>query len=56
MSGQCLDVWKASTDEGAKIVTWPQKDEVEDNQLWYEDEYGYIRSKLSNMVIDGSSK
>ena len=30
------------------------EEEVKDNQLWWEDKYGNIRSKLNDYVMDDS--
>lgn len=52
LNGMCLDVDDADPTEGTRVAMWPKYDEPRDNQLWYEDRYGYLRSKLNDMVID----
>ena len=56
LNGLCLDVYKADPTEGTQVVMWSKADETQEHQLWYEDRYGYIRSKLNNMILDASSK
>ena len=55
MHGQCVTVRNACPDPDTEIVMW-DKEEGEDHQLWYEDKYGVIRSKLTDFVLDSSSK
>jgi hypothetical protein len=55
MHGKVIDVSKGCRDAGTKIVMWNKKDpEDNDNQIWYEDKYGYIHSKLNGFVFDSS--
>ena len=58
-SGKCIDV--AMNDEGevgSRVIIYEKKDQFHrdgnDNQLWYEDKYGIIHSKIKDMVIDTS--
>ena len=38
-----------------KVVVYERdEEEVKDNQLWWEDKYGNIRSKLNDYVMDDS--
>ena len=60
-SGKCIDV--AMNDEGevgSRVIIYEKKDQFHrdgnDNQLWYEDKYGIIHSKIKDMVIDTSGK
>jgi hypothetical protein len=65
-SGKVLDVQRESKSEGAAVIQWPDKAEVEnqltqDNQRWSWDGSGAERrltNKLSNLVldIDGTGK
>jgi hypothetical protein len=56
LNGKVLDIEGASTSPGAKVVMYQQKDRSSaDNQLWFEDSNGNIRSKLNEkLVLDAS--
>jgi len=58
MNGKVLDIAGAKTSAGAKVIMYGKKDSGDaDNQLWFEDRYGNIRSKLNPfLVLDGSGK
>jgi len=58
MHGKVLDIEGGSTQAGAKVVMYDQKDASDaDNQLWFEDRYGNIRSKLNErLILDGRGK
>jgi len=58
MNGKVLDIAGAKTSAGAKVIMYEKKDSGDaDNQLWFEDRYGNIRSKLNpSLVLDGSGK
>jgi len=58
MNGKVLDIEGASSQSGAKVLMYDQKDPSgADNQLWFEDRYGNIRSKLNpRLVLDASGK
>jgi len=49
-----LDVSGADRKPGAKVILFTDKGDLADNQLWYEDERGVIRSKMNNFAIDTS--
>jgi len=52
MNGKVLDIEGENKKRGAKVVMWPQKDKSNaDNQLWFEDRYGNIRSKLNDQLV-----
>jgi len=52
MHGKVLDIEAGSSQSGAKVVMFDQKDpKSADNQLWFEDRYGNIRSKLNDHLI-----
>ncbi|ELU00451.1 hypothetical protein CAPTEDRAFT_225061 [Capitella teleta] len=51
-----MDVEKASSKPGTKVVLFRDKGQMDDNQLWYEDEEGIIRSKLNGFAMDASGK
>jgi hypothetical protein len=53
--GKVLDISGGSKSAGAKVIIYPKKGKGTDNQLWFEDSYGNIRSKLNdNLVLDAS--
>merc|ERR1712170_198142 len=52
MNGRVLDVKGNDASPGTKVITYTRNDGLTDNQLWYEDRYGCIRSKLSDLAID----
>jgi len=54
MDGKVLDVRDADMNPGAKVICWGRHDSEQDNQLWYEDKYGNIRSKMNDFVIDNT--
>jgi hypothetical protein len=56
MHGKVLDVHGANPNDGARVCIWDKKPRPEDNQLWYEDQEGYLRSKLSQKVLDAAGK
>jgi len=49
-----LDVRGADRKPGAKVILFSDKGDYADNQLWYEDERGVLRSKMNNFAIDSS--
>ena len=52
LSGKMLDIEGANRAAGAKVVMWEQNNG--DNQQWYEDKNGLLRSKLNDFVPDSS--
>jgi len=58
MNGKVVDIEGADKHCGAKVLMFDQKDpENADNQLWFEDRYGNIRSKLNDhLILDASGK
>jgi len=52
-SKRAIDIEGASKNAGAKILLWDIH--KRDNQLFYEDTHGRIRSKLNDFVFDSSS-
>jgi len=52
MNGKVMDVEEASTDAGTKVIMYDQNSDAPDNQLFYEDKYGMIHSKLNDFVLD----
>lgn len=54
VDGKVLDVRDADQNPGAKSITWGRHDSQQDNQLWYEDKYGNIRSKMNDFIIDNT--
>jgi len=51
MHGKVLDIEAGSSQSGAKVIMFNQNDPKSDNQLWFEDRYGNIRSKLNDHLI-----
>jgi hypothetical protein len=49
-----LDISGADTKPGTKVIVFPNKGDLANNQLWYEDETGVVRSKLNGFAIDAS--
>jgi len=55
LNGLVLDVSGGSKQPGTKVITYHQKGGHPDNQLWFEDRFGNIRSKLDDdLVLDAS--
>lgn len=54
MNGKVLDIEGGSDAPGTDVIMWHPKDELSDNQLWYEDRKGNIRSKLHDFCLDSS--
>jgi hypothetical protein len=52
-SGRVIDIVEENPDAGAKICIYDVQ--KSDNQLWYEDRNGLIRSKLNDFVFDDST-
>lgn len=52
MNGKVLDVKNNDPNPGAKVIMYDRKAELENNQLWYEDENGVLRSKLNGFVME----
>ena len=51
-----LDVAREDTKAGATVIIYDLNLESKDNQLWYEDQTGAIRSKLNDFLLTASSK
>jgi len=51
MNGRCLDVAGGNAKPGAKVVVWDKHVPTQNNQLWFTDQYGYIRSVLNEMTF-----
>jgi len=55
LGGKVLDIERGSGASGTKVITYHQKPGHPDNQLWFEDRFGNIRSKLNeDNVLDAS--
>jgi hypothetical protein len=52
LNGKVLDVEGADSSPGTKVIMWSRKEDAEDNQLWYEDKRGYVRSKINDFFLD----
>ena len=55
MHGKVLDVRGENRFAGAQVVVYTAWPEPRDNQLWYEDTQGVIRSRLNDFALDSSS-
>ena len=51
MNGKCLDIAGEDKKSGAKVIMYEKKKKVEKNQLWYNDNQGYIRSALNDFAL-----
>ena len=51
-----MGVKNEDRDSGGQLAIYCKKPEVCASQLWYEDENGYIRSKLNGYVLDTSGE
>jgi len=51
MHGRVLDIAGGKKDAGVKVVMYDKHTPAADNQLWYTDQYGYIRSALNDMTF-----
>lgn len=49
-----LDISGNDDSAGAEVIIFDKKHDLTDNQLWYCDSTGLIRSKLNGFVLDGS--
>jgi len=49
-----VDVRGADSKPGAKVILYTDKGDLADNQLWYEDERGVVRSKMNGFAVDTS--
>ena len=54
MHGKVLDVCQEQASAGSKVIMFDKKAGLAQNQIWYEDERGVIRSKLNGYVLDSS--
>lgn len=54
LNGKVLDIAGNESQPGAAIIMYEKQDGAQDNQLWYEDERGNIRSKLNQLCMDAS--
>lgn len=52
IDNRCLDVKGGKPDPEARVIVYEVNDDNPENQLWWEDAYGLIRSKLTGMVLD----
>jgi len=57
LSGKVLDIAGNQRGPGAKVILWQQKGGQADNQLWFEDRFGNLRSKLDeDNILDPSGE
>jgi hypothetical protein len=54
MCEKVLDILGEKSTPGSRVILWNQKLKSADSQLWFEDKYGNVRSKLNvKLVLDG---
>lgn len=56
MNNKVVDIRGGDPNPGGKAIMYDQQDGYQDNQLWYEDKYGVVRSKLNDFALDSSGK
>ena len=57
MHGKVLDIKYASSKPGAELIMYEKKGGNDiNNQLWYEDQDGVVKSKLNHFAIDASGE
>ena len=57
MNGKVLDIMGADPSEGAEVKMYNRNEhDPQDNQLWYEDPSGNIRSKLNDFFLDANGQ
>jgi len=49
-----LDIRGADRKAGTKVILYADKGDLADNQLWYEDDRGVIRSKMNSFAMEAS--
>lgn len=55
MHGKVVDIKGENAKPGAEVIMYEKKSSQDvDNQQWYEDQAGVIRSKLNHFAIDAS--
>jgi len=54
MNGKVVDIDGGNASAGARVIMWPKKGSPTKNQLWYQDQQGFIRSALNDMVFSNS--
>ena len=54
MNGKVIDVKDADASAGGKLIMWERTDD--DNQQFYQDRKGFIRSKLNDFLWESPSK
>ncbi len=54
MNGKMVDISGANTDPEAEVIMYGQNGA--DNQQWYQDEEGIIRSKINDFALDASGR
>ena len=56
MHGKVIDVADENRQPGASLAMWPMHDPPRDNQLFYFDSVGTIRSKLNGYAFDSTGQ
>ena len=50
LNDKCLDVRGGNMEPGTNVIMWEKHGG--DNQLWYEDKYGVVRTKVGDLALD----
>jgi len=56
MNGKCLDICEEKVEAGGKIITWDRHNPKKNNQLWYLDGKGLLRSSFNDLTISNQAK
>ena len=54
MNNKVMVVKKADPKPSTHVIMWERHPDPAPNQLWWEDEFGNLHSKLNDMVLDTS--
>lgn len=55
LSGKVIDVKGGNKAAGTPIIMWSKNSPPSKNQLWYQDQQGFVRSALTDFALDGQS-
>jgi len=56
MHGKVVDIEGQNASPGARIIMYAKHHSPAKNQLWYQDEQGFIRSSLNDMVFSNQGQ
>ena len=51
-----MDIARGEAAPGTQVIAWPRTEPTHINQLWYQDEHGFIHSKLNDYVLTEQGK